>query len=150
MEVRSINLNELVAGTIDVPGENDEYTFTAAAGQQLYFDVRVAGTAFVPLAFSLRNPDGTVLFAASGSDRGVFSAPQSGTYTVVAGANTGDQTGDYQFGVFEIVAAGAGALPDSQGTDFWLAFPGTTGAPSCRTRLSCTSSSAPRKTPRSV
>lgn len=119
-----ITFGQAISGTLGVPGEEDRYTFTATAGQKLYFDVQ--GTLAANLTFTLLRPDGTPLFSRLSSDQGPFIAPMNGTYTVVVGHNSIlDAKGAYQFAIFDVLTPPSGiGIPDSKGTDFWLAFPG--------------------------
>src|SRR5262249_13935689 len=123
--VRPITFGQVVGGALAVPGQEDHYTFTATAGQKLYFDIRSNPSG--RLAFTIQRPDGTPLYSLLGDDRGPFTVPSSGTYRVIVSDNGifSDATGAYEFAVFDVLDPPTGVgVPDSKGTDFWLAFPG--------------------------
>jgi RHS repeat-associated protein len=123
--VRPITFAQVVSGAIAVPGQEDHYTFTASAGQKVYFDVRSNPSG--RLAFTVRRPDGTDLYSRLSADQGPFTIPATGTYRVVVADNGifPDATGNYEFAVFDVLDPPTGlGVPDSKGTDFWLAFPG--------------------------
>jgi hypothetical protein len=103
-----LTLNQTVNGIISKQGENDTYTFTATAGQQLFYD-----------ALNTNNPNFTVrLFSPSG--REVFNAPvendrgvdggltlsETGTYRLVVDGN-GEATGNYSFRLLDKASATA-------------------------------------------
>src|SRR5262249_42280554 len=98
--VTPINVDEVVSGTIAVPGAEHDYTFTGGVGQRLFFDVQQNGGR---LGFTLLRPDGSVLFPESSQDRDVFTLTVAGTYTVVvSGFTTQGATGAYQFRLWEV------------------------------------------------
>ncbi|HJZ57853.1 MAG TPA: hypothetical protein VKE74_23035, partial [Gemmataceae bacterium] len=102
-DVTPIHIDEVVSGTIAVPGAEHDYTFTGAVGQRLFFDVQQNTGSPVRLGFTLLRPDGSVLFPESSQDRDVFTLTVAGTYTVVvSGFTTQGTTGSYQFRLWEV------------------------------------------------
>ncbi|MBL8144571.1 MAG: Ig-like domain-containing protein [Acidobacteria bacterium] len=86
------------AGNLEQPGTTDVYTFTATAGQKVYFDSdNPCGSGFQDLRWTARNPDGSDLFAnaqISGCvlDVGERTLAQTGTYTVIVSGFNGAYT----------------------------------------------------------
>src|SRR5262249_30139442 len=99
-----IAINQQVSGSLDIPGEEDHYTFTATAGQRLFFDGQLnSGHGIHVKGFTILKPDGTVLLANSEADRDTFVLPTSGLYKVVVGDKFRiDATGAYQFQIFAV------------------------------------------------
>jgi large repetitive protein len=91
----AIDLNTTVSGAILEKGEQDKYTFTGTAGQQLFYDGR--GDYFT---FKLLDPTGKIIFATdSRIDRGPDSGLNlgiTGTYQVIIDGE-GEGNGNYQF-----------------------------------------------------
>lgn len=92
----SINIGEVVTGTLAEQGEQDRFTFTGVAGQQLFFD-SLGGS---ELPIQLIGPSGRQLFdARTNNDRGPSGGLQltvDGEYQLVIDG-TGRQTGSYIF-----------------------------------------------------
>ena len=91
------------AGNIEIAGAQDFYTFTAAAGTQIYAD-ELTG----PCGGRWRCTDamGTVVFndtAICSSDPGVLTLDLGGTYTIEV-YGIGDTTGTYAFVLWELNA----------------------------------------------
>src|SRR5262249_52018090 len=106
-DVTPIHIDEVVSGTIAVPGAEHDYTFTGAVGQRLFFDVQQNTGSPARLGFTLLRPDGSVLFPESSQDRDVFTLAAAGTFTVVAsgfvsGFTPLGTTGTYQFRLWEV------------------------------------------------
>ncbi|MCA9290490.1 MAG: hypothetical protein KDA25_05145 [Phycisphaerales bacterium] len=105
----TIDLEELVsvdqpgpgAGTIEVSGASDVYTFDAVAGQRLYFDSVASSTC--NLRWRAAAPSGALLFdnLTLCTDGGAFELTESGTYTVT-GYGSASTTGTYSFIVWEV------------------------------------------------
>ncbi len=93
------------AGNIESPGAKDIYTFTASAGQQIYFASLGSSPGF---ANELRMFDetGAALFGSrstAGSDVGVLTLAGGGTYTITVGTDTADnRTGTYGFKLWNV------------------------------------------------
>ena len=94
---QALTLNQVVNGNISLPGENDAYTFSGTAGQQLYYNALVGG-----------NPNFTIRLYAP-SRRQICSGPvqnnngpdniiltETGQYSLVIDGN-GAATGAYTF-----------------------------------------------------
>ncbi len=106
-----ILLNQQVQGTIGVAGEEDTYTFTAAANQSLYFDLQqYSGVASVD--WRLIAPNGTQLFRTclGCSEPGLITVTAGGTYSLIVGKTTSTQTGSYRFEVWNVPAPQAFAI----------------------------------------
>jgi RHS repeat-associated protein len=99
-----ITVGTPVNGSITVPGSQVQYTFSATAGQRLFFDV--LNSASNGLSFSVLGPNNAVVLSASNQNQNNgFTAPSTGTYTVVVkhGVTVG-ATGAFQFELFNIPA----------------------------------------------
>src|SRR5262249_41644052 len=70
--------DSIVRGSVSKPGERHVYTFSATAGDSLYYDA--IGTISSDLDFSLYNPDGTTVqgFFGGQYDSGIFKVSQTG------------------------------------------------------------------------
>lgn len=67
LDVRTVNLNDTVSGSLDMPGATDELRFTATAGQRAYVDLmQLTGSGVI--TFSLQDASGKEL---GGSAAGV-------------------------------------------------------------------------------
>ncbi|MGJ8639433.1 MAG: hypothetical protein ACSHYA_08570 [Opitutaceae bacterium] len=92
----AITTNHNPAGSIEVPGAFDIYTFSATAGEQ----INITNGDFVGLAtvrYRLYAPDGSLLGNRrfDGSDLGVVILPETGTYSLEIGELTDASTGTY-------------------------------------------------------
>jgi hypothetical protein len=92
------------AGNIESPGVKDIYTFSGAAGQQVFFDIVAVANELTFVNWKLTAPDGTVLFdrifnCCGGSDPGVVTLPLAGIYTITAGDDSDNGVGTYSFQV---------------------------------------------------
>ncbi|MFK7961562.1 MAG: hypothetical protein AB8G96_13665 [Phycisphaerales bacterium] len=88
------------AGSIDEPGDTDQYSIDLVAGQRVFFQ------SFNVSNFSLRwnatRPDGTELFGVGlGADIGPVDVDTTGTYTITVFDN-GAATGTYECNVWEV------------------------------------------------
>lgn len=114
------------AGQIETPGGVDIYTFSATAGQQVFFDLfgytfnASAGDsvlfdligvapALASVHWELEAPDGAVVFnhilnCCGGADPGVITLDQTGVYTITVGDDQVSNTGVYGFSI--VLAAG--------------------------------------------
>lgn len=101
----ALTLGATVISTISEPGEQDVYTFSASAGQRLYYDglevdfdqitarlITPSGATFS--TFSQRNSD---------SDLGPFTLPETGPYQLILDG-TADHVADYRFRLLDIAA----------------------------------------------
>lgn len=121
-----ITVGQTVAGTIGVPGQQDRYTFTGTAGQQLFFDVLNSGAG--SLGFTVLQPNNATLLAVSNQNQGnSFVLPNSGTYTVVVGHTAAlDATGPYQFQLDSVPANVTQAITQNTSVSGNLTVPGQT------------------------
>lgn len=89
VNVQTIGFRQVANGATEVPGERDEWRWQATAGQIMYIDFLSVN---VRMDYTLRAPDGTLLNSASNLLERVldhqFVAPQTGTYSLVAKAQT--------------------------------------------------------------
>ena len=154
----AIALNDMIAygrplggaGYVESPGVQDSFTFTAAAGQRVYFDEQANQSCGARLWWRCVGPAGDVLFdelfAAFGpcgaSDPGLRTLTNGGTYTITV-YGQGDATGPYQFTAWAVTnqfftitadqrvtngtpAVGAGAI-ETPGVQDSFAFTATAG-----------------------
>ena len=93
--VMSLNLNQQVAGTIHTPYSQDQWTFSAAAGQQVQF--LLAQASAQGLTYSLTGPAGfTGGFTDISASLGLVTLNIAGNYILTAHGLAG-QTGNYAF-----------------------------------------------------
>jgi RHS repeat-associated protein len=107
----SIQLDELVSGSLSVPGSTVAYTFNVTEGRMVFLDVQ---TGSLNLTRSLFDPVGQPLFEAAPTGSGTPSANdwgpfplRAGTHTLVLDA-TADATPAYQFRFVEPVQQQSG------------------------------------------
>ena len=103
-----------VAGSIDLPGETDFYTFTLAEERTILFDALTPDSRF---NWSLEGPGGQVVGAtrfdgSDGAQGGQLIALEAGNYRMAIDAE-GDFTGAYQFRLINIENADVIALGDT-------------------------------------
>jgi hypothetical protein len=92
--VQSLNLNRSASGTLGTPYANDQWTFAAAAGQQVR--LRIINTSAPGITFTLKGPNGYEGFTEISGDSALLTLPTSGAYSVqVHGLN--GVTGSYTF-----------------------------------------------------
>ena len=94
---QALTLNQVVNGNISYPGENDAYTFSGTAGQQLYYDALIGGNP--NFTVRLYAPSGRQIYSGAvqndiGTDNLIFT--ETGTYSLVIDGN-GAATGAYSF-----------------------------------------------------
>ncbi|MGR3278198.1 putative Ig domain-containing protein [Acaryochloris marina NIES-2412] len=102
-----MTLGQTVSGTIDEKGEQDTYTFSGTAGQQLFFDA-LGGSRF---RWQLRDPNGRQMFTSTNTDSRFDREPfqglvlsTNGTYRLtIDGYDEG--RGSYSFKVLDNTAA---------------------------------------------
>ncbi|BAY73413.1 hypothetical protein NIES23_62410 (plasmid) [Trichormus variabilis NIES-23] len=103
----SLTLGTAITSTISQPGEIDEYTFTGAVGQQLYYDGLINNTTSTIYA-DLISPSGlTILFNGNrdaDSDKTFFTLTESGTYRLILDGLT-NNIGNYSFNLIDANAA---------------------------------------------
>ena len=95
------------AGNLETPGVADVYTFTASAGQSVFFD-RLTGFGVVNrVNWTLQGPNGQVFTGRFGQVDGVgpLTLPDAGTYVLTVQADSGaSDTGTYSFTLFDVPA----------------------------------------------
>lgn len=97
VETVAMTIGSTITGSINGLAERDIYTFTAAAGEQLYFDGLTASSILIDAR--LVGPSGqSVINLDTKGDSGFFSITESGDYRlVVDGANNSNGLGEYSF-----------------------------------------------------
>ena len=98
-----------VHGSLEVPGQTNQYTFSLASTTQIYFDSQSSTSNLID--WSLQGPTGTVVtdqsFASSGANQATGHATLSlvpGSYTLTVAAQ-GTTTGNYAFQLLDIANA---------------------------------------------
>src|SRR5262249_42466928 len=101
-----ITLDQVVSGSLTVPGQEIDYTFSGVAGQQIFFDSQVSPG--FSASYNLYQPDGSNLFVSFfSSDIPTTVLTQTGTYRItLAGRPT-----PYQFEVWQVPATVSQPLP---------------------------------------
>ncbi|MBK8021941.1 MAG: hypothetical protein IPK19_11085 [Chloroflexi bacterium] len=89
------------AGNLEVPGAEDQYTFTASAGQSIIFDVLAQNG---NLSWALVGPDGATVFTTSGFNDRSQALAQTGTYTLRIYTDAVVDTGTYSFKLWLVPA----------------------------------------------
>ncbi|MCA9213548.1 MAG: Ig-like domain-containing protein [Planctomycetales bacterium] len=121
----AIQTNTNIADTL-APKQIITYTFNALTGDELILDVvQNQNTA---ANFVLADPTGAVLQSITG-DTELSPLPVDGTYTLTLqplSASDHDLHGDFEFRLQEKVIPPAIGDPDSDGAEYWLAFPSAT------------------------
>ena len=89
------------AGNIETPGVEDVYTFTAQAGQRVYFDVQASiNSGFIN--WRVVDSAGDVVFSLDRfSDSGPHVLSRGGTYTLTVDGD-GDHTSTYRFQLWDV------------------------------------------------
>jgi serine/threonine protein kinase len=90
------------AGNIESPGVKDEYTFTATAGQEVYFQVVQPPQSNELLAWQVVDDTGNQIFSTclQCSDPGAKMLDRGGTYTIIVGNESGAAVGSYEFRLY--------------------------------------------------
>jgi hypothetical protein len=91
------------AGNIESPGARDIFTFTAEAGQTVYFDTQAGGNFY--LRWTVEDESGSLIFDGGrmSGDPGIYTLELGGTYTLTVFGDA-DVTGTYQFQVWDVPA----------------------------------------------
>jgi RHS repeat-associated protein len=99
-------LNDVIVSDISIEGEEDDYQFTATAGQNVFLDVQSVSNGHA--YFFLERPDGTNITGYSTTSAagvseadGFITLPVDGTYTLHVDARTGG-TPSYQVAVYDV------------------------------------------------
>jgi hypothetical protein len=91
------------AGNIETPGAKDVYSFTAAAGQRVYFRKLKHDKDMQQIAWRLTDPDGREVFDTRLYDEaGVQLLRKSGTYTMTVGSDSAHATGSYSLALLNV------------------------------------------------
>ena len=98
-----VQIGDLLEGSISVGGELDRYSFTAMAGQEVFFDI-VSG-ASGSIDWRLEEAGGDVVFdRAFFGDRGIVVLETGGSYTLTVGDASSTHTGAYQVRLWDVPA----------------------------------------------
>jgi hypothetical protein len=86
------------AGTIETPGVKDVYTFSAEAGQRVYFRMIEYGRGMGAIEWKLADPESASVFETrfSYTEPGVQVLRKAGTYTMTVGSDREPATGTYR------------------------------------------------------
>lgn len=100
-----IEFDKVVEGEISTAGEQDFYSFTATAGQRLFFDL-LSHTNLPQTNWLLSAPNGATIFntCLGCGDPGARTLEIPGTYILTVGEPSEGRTGSYQFQVWNIPA----------------------------------------------
>ena len=87
------------AGTIETPGTEDVYVFSATAGQKVSFRITERSKGMDYINWRLADDNGMELFNSclACGERGVQTLSKGGTYTLTIGNTRNPATGDYGF-----------------------------------------------------
>lgn len=93
------------AGAIESPGAYDIYTFTASAGQKVYFDL-LSQTGVTYINWQLTDATGASLFNTcfGCGEPGTVTLSAGGVYTLSVGNRGVIETGTYSFKLVDVVA----------------------------------------------
>ncbi|MCY2987964.1 MAG: dockerin type I domain-containing protein [Planctomycetota bacterium] len=98
-DIAPLTLNQERVGHVETPYSVDRWTFSAAAGQQVRFDlINESGSVIV---FDLTGPAGWTGFSSLSTDSETLTLPSSGSYTLTAHGTGGQYGGVYAFQLVE-------------------------------------------------
>jgi RHS repeat-associated protein len=109
-------------GTISQAGQVDVYSFSATAGQQLFFNA-LSGSS-TALHWFLTDPSGTIVFSSDFSDHDTVTLAKTGTYYLTVDARN-NQVGAYQFKVWNVPAPTATPINIGQVVNGTVTIPGS-------------------------
>ncbi len=91
------------AGMIESPGAKDEYTFTATAGQTVYFQVVQPPQTGELIGWRVVDDTGSEIFntCLQCGDPGERTLDRGGTYTIIVGNESGPGVGAYEVRVYQ-------------------------------------------------
>ena len=122
----SIGVNTTISGSI-APQQTATFEVDIVPGQELIFDVQETDGQVV--GFTLIDSTGSPVFSNVTNDEILEPIAVGGKYSIVASqadsANI-DSFGDFTFRLQERIEPPSIGAPDSQGTEFWMAFPAAT------------------------
>ncbi len=92
------------AGSIETPYAQDAYSFTAAAGQRVYFRMLRHSNGLAYIKWRLTDADGMEIFntCLGCSEPGVQILSKGGNYTLTVGSDSDAATGTYQLQLFNV------------------------------------------------
>lgn len=99
-----INIGDVISNTIGTAGEIDLYSFVAAAGEQIFFDLQTVTGLNASMNWSLLAPDGTKLFdtCVGCGDPGLQTLTLPGTYILSVGETNDTSTGSYRVQLWDV------------------------------------------------
>jgi hypothetical protein len=100
------------AGVIATPFAQDNYTFSAAPGQRVYFRMFRYSNGLAQITWRLIDPDGNEVFntCLGCTEPGVQNLKKGGTYTLTVGSERDPATGTYQLQLFDVPATNRFAI----------------------------------------
>jgi hypothetical protein len=95
------------AGVIETPYTEDLYSFTAVAGQRVYFRVLESSQGMGQIGWRLLDANGMEVFTSclGCSEPGVQTLSKGGDYTLTVGGKTNPSTGTYRLRLYDVPAA---------------------------------------------
>ena len=96
---QSINFDQVIAGELTIPGEQDLFLLEGAADDVIYFDAQGGDSSEIEV--ELKSSDGNVVVTGSLQDHGPIALPITGAYTLDI-SGVADATGDYEFTVWQV------------------------------------------------
>jgi hypothetical protein len=98
-----IQIDEVINGDIGTAGELDLYSFTATAGQRIFFDLQEQ-TNLAQVGWQLLAPDGSTVFNTcfGCSEPGVETLTLPGAYILTVGDSSENNVGSYQFKLWNV------------------------------------------------
>ena len=98
----TINIGDVVNGEISTAGEIDIYTFTASAGQSIFFDAQGTSASYLDVNWRIEDAGGKVVASrANFSDVGPLTLSSGGNYILTIFGQD-DTTSTYQFQVWNV------------------------------------------------
>ncbi|MBP0022028.1 MAG: DNA/RNA non-specific endonuclease [Cyanobacteria bacterium SBLK] len=97
-----VTLGDTVFGQLGLPGEQDEYTFSGTAGQQIYFDPLLFEGAADNWKFKVYSPSGKQLLDTNLENNQLLNLSETGNYRIVLNTeDNSDDIGRYGFKVID-------------------------------------------------
>ncbi len=99
----TVNIGDVISSTISAPGEIDLYSFTAQAGQQVFFDVlNQSGIGLTNWQVSDQFGNQVFRTCLGCGDAGVYTLTTGGTYILAIGEGGSTATGAYQVQLWDV------------------------------------------------
>jgi len=107
--------NQIIAGTTDVVGDFDAYTFTGSSGDRVVLTAPETSGASYNTSLYLYPPDGGTYVAITNGDRIDYQLALSGTYVLVVQDQSLSGTGTYAVSYLNVTAGPMTSGPDPDG-----------------------------------